>query len=525
MTKARCFNLRTTIGPPVMLWAWLALTAASLQGAERRAPGTRPNVLFISVDDLNDWIEPLGGHPQARTPNLTRLAKAGVNFTRCYCASPACNPSRTALLTGIHTYRSGLYSNYQIWREVLPRAVTLPKYFSQHGYLSAGAGKIFHNNMPDPRSWDAYFPSKEKHMPDYFYPKPGATVSMPAFENMYGDFDWSPLDLPDEQTGDFRSVRWVAEQLRKKHERPFFLACGIYRPHVPWYVPRKYFEMFPLDSVRLPKVLKNDLDDVGPRAREIAARGGNYHRHVLEAGQWKQAVQGYLASIAYADAMVGRLLDALRASPYADRTVVVLWSDHGWQLGEKQHWRKFALWENVVRSVLMIRVPRGTPGLPQGSRVGGRCDRVASLVDIYPTLIELCGLPDKAGLDGHSLVPLLSDPAAPWSHPAITTYDFSEFSVRTERFRYTRYIDGSEELYDHRQDPEEWTNLAGVPKYGAIKRQLAEHVPAHPAPLAETSYKLEPHHLPPYKSREDYLRRRLNSPVKYTECSVAPFPT
>ncbi|MGD8534248.1 MAG: sulfatase-like hydrolase/transferase [Candidatus Aminicenantes bacterium] len=467
--------------------------------------GENPNVLFVSIDDLNDWIEPLGGHPQSQTPNLKRLAQQAVNFTNCFCASAACNPSRTALLTGIHTYNSGMYSNYQIWREVLPRVQTLPKYFSQRGYWSGGAGKIFHNNMPDPRSWDDYYPSKEKHMPDYFRPKPGQTVNMPYFPNMYRDFDWSPIEIPDDQTGDFKSVNWVISQLQKTHSKPFFLACGIYRPHVPWYVPQKYFDMFPLETVRLPNVLDNDLDDVGERAREIAYRGGNYHKHVIEAGEWKKAIQGYLASSAFADMLLGKLLDALEKSSYAHNTIVVVWSDHGWQLGEKEHWRKFALWENVLRSVLMIKAPKGTPGLPEGSERGGRCERITSLVDIFPTLIELCGLLPKRGLDGHSLVPLLRNPQEEWPYPAISTYDFSEFSVRTERWRYTRYIDDSEELYDHNMDPEEWTNLAQNPEYAEIKKQLIQHIPKDPAPLKETSYELMPHHLPPFKSKEEYF--------------------
>jgi arylsulfatase A-like enzyme len=472
----------------------------------------RPNVLFIAVDDLNDWIEPLGGHPQARTPNLNRLAEQAVTFTRAYTASPACNPSRTALLTGMHTYSTGMYSNYQVWREVLPEAVTLPKYFSNNGYWAAGAGKIFHNNMPDPDSWDDYFPSKEKHMPDYFYPNRGSTVGMPEFENMYGDFDWSPIDIPIEETGDYQSVDWVIQQLDRQHDRPFFLAAGIYRPHVPWYVPQEYFDLFPLESVQLPAVLENDLDDIGERGRDIAYRGGNYHSHVIEAGQWQNAVQGYLASIAFADALVGRLLDALEASPHADNTIVVLWSDHGWQLGEKEHWRKFALWENIARVVLMVRAPEGTVGLPQGSRQGARSARLTSLLDIFPTLLELTGLPQKEGLDGHSLVPLLNDPAAGWDYPAITTYDYSEFSVRTERWRYIRYIDGSEELYDHENDPEEWNNLAGDPLYLEIRLQLAGYIPADPAPLAETSYQLSPHHVPPFRSREHYLEwKRSNA--------------
>ena len=488
--------------------ALVLLTLACAKGDGDREPLatiTRPNVLFISVDDLNDWIEPLGGHPQARTPSLNRFAEQAVTFTNAYTASPACNPSRTAMLTGMHTYTTGMYSNYQYWREVLPEAVTLPQHFSSNGYWSGGAGKIFHNDQPDPQSWDDYFPSKEQHMPDYLRPVPGGTVNMPAFENMYGDFDWSPIDIPDEETGDFQSIDWVIGQLQRQHDRPFFLAAGIYRPHVPWYVPHEYFEMFPLENVTLPLVLENDLEDIGERGRDLAYRGGNYHRHVLEAGQWRKAVQGYLASISFADALVGRLLDALDASPYAENTVVVLWSDHGWQLGEKEHWRKFALWDNVAKVVLMIRVPEGVAALPEGSANGEMSSRIASLMDVFPTLVELAGLPENDPLDGRSLVPLLKDPAAEWDYPAITTYDFSEYSIRTERWRYIRYIDGSEELYDHDNDPEEWVNLAHEPDYADVKSAMAALVPLDPAPLVETSYRLSPHHVPPFRSVEHYL--------------------
>jgi len=494
-----------------MRTAGLAALACGLDGCRGfpgRASLPRPNVLFVSLDDLNDWIEPLGGHPQARTPNLVRFAREGLNFANSYCPSPSCLPSRTALLTGIPCYRSGVYSNYQYWREILPDAVTLPQYFRANGYRAAGAGKIFHNDQPDPDSWDDYFPSKEKHMPGYYSPKRGETVNMPFFEDMYRDFDWSPIPLRDEETGDFQSVSWVCDELRKDHDRPFFLACGIYRPHVPWYVPQKYFDMFPIESVQLPKVLTGDLDDLGERARDIAHRAGHYHAHVLEAGQWRNAVQGYLASIAYADAMLGLLLDALDSSAYSGNTIVVLWSDHGWQLGEKEHWRKFALWNNVVRTVLMIKAPRGIPGLEGGSASGRRSDRIVSLVDLFPTLTELCGLPRRAGLDGRSLVPLLGNPEAQWDHPAITTYDYNEFSIRSDQWHYIHYIDDSEELYDLDRDPEEWTNLAGHPDYRAVRERLAAMMPRNPAPVAETSYKLAPHHTPPLKSKEDYLRSK-----------------
>ena len=470
------------------------------------------NVLFISMDDLNDGIDPLGGHSQARTPNLTRLANESVNFTQAYCASASCNPSRTSIMTGLAPYTSGVYSNYQDWREVITDFKSIGKYFRDNGYYSTGAGKIFHYHMIDPLCWDDYWPSVENNMPrEYFPERPKnedgtvTTVNMPEFENMYKMFDWAALDIDDSKMGDHQSVSHVVSQLEKEHDRPFFLACGIYRPHLPWYVPQKYFDMFPLDTIQLPKVLENDLDDMSDRAKDIAHRGGNYHQHVLEADQWKEAVQAYLASIAFADAMLGILLDALEESPYADSTAVVLWSDHGWQLGEKEHWRKFALWENTLQSVLMIRAPKGSPGLLKGSRNGTECRRIVSLQDIYPSLVDLCGLPFRPDIDGRSLVPLLKDPSREWAHPAVSTYDFDEFSIRTERWRYTVYIDGSEELYDHTKDPEEWTNLAADPEHDAVKQELRLHIPPDPAPLVKTSVKLQPHHFPPFKSREEYL--------------------
>jgi arylsulfatase A-like enzyme len=467
-----------------------------------------PNVLFIAVDDLNDWIEPLEGHPQAITPNLARLAAEGMLFTRAYTPSPSCNPARTALMTGLHPSTSGMYSNYQMWREVLPDAVTLSRYFGNHGYWVAGAGKIFHNNQPDPRSWDAYFPSLENHMPSDPRPPGQGPVNMPVFPDMYTAFDWSTLDVPDEEMGDYKSVDWVIEQLGREHDRPFFLAAGIYRPHLPWYVPRSYFEQHPVESVQLARVIGNDLEDVPERGVEIARRGGDYHAHVLAAGQQREATQGYLASITFADVMVGRLLDALDRSAYAQNTIVVLWSDHGWQLGEKEHWRKFALWENTSRVVLMFRVPKGVVGLPDGTQAGTRSGRTVSLLDLFPTLVDLAGLPPKAGLDGSSLAPLLSAPAAPWDRPVLTSYEFGEYSVRDERWRYIRYIDGSEELYDHQVDPEEWTNLAADRAYAEVKARLARSIPLEPAPFVETSIELMPHHIPPLRGLEDYLDRK-----------------
>ncbi len=514
-----CLNASRPPMPPVLVKLagclcgfWLLL----LCSATARADAPRPNVLFIAIDDLNDWIEPLGGHPQAKTPHLAGLARQSVCFTNASCPSPGCNPSRTAVMTGLAPYRSGVYSNYQDWREVLPERKTIGAYFRQHGYFSAGAGKIFHYHMVDPACWEEYWPSQRKNMPDEVMPdfresrlfQPGGeipkTMNMPPFHHMYGMFDWSALEVGDEAMGDCRSVDYVVRKLNEPRDKPFFLACGIYRPHLPWYVPKRYFDLFPLDELRLPRRLENDLDDVGPRARDIAGRGGGYHEHVIAAGQWKQAVQGYLASIAFADAMLGRLLDGLEKSGKRDDTIVVLWSDHGWQLGEKKHWRKFALWDNVVRSVLMIHVPKSNRALPGGSADGRPCDRPVSLQDIYPTLVDLCGLPTNDRIDGNSLKPLLRDPSAQWGHVAITTYDFAEFSIRSQRYRYTRYIDGSEELYDHHRDPEEWHNLAAEAKFAEIKRQHSAAIPESPAPLVKTSEKLKAHHIPPFRSRAEY---------------------
>lgn len=466
-----------------------------------------PNVLFISLDDMNDWVGPLAGHEQTLTPFLDRFAQSGVNFTHNYAPSPGCNPSRSATLTGLHTYTSGMYSNYQDWRDVpkLQNVQTIGQHFRTGGYYTAGAGKIFHYDQVDSRGWDDYFPSILEPMPEDDFPDT-RPVSMPPFKYMYGMFDWGPLPITDEDTADFKTVNYISQQLQKKHDKPFFLAAGIYRPHLPWYVPQKYFDRFPLSEIKKPDVYEDDLSDLGPVAKEIIARGGDYHKHVIEAGQWEKAVQGYLASIAFADEMVGRLLDALDQSEYADNTIVVIWSDHGWQLGEKMHWRKFALWENVIRTVMMIRVPKNLEKLPGGSANGVATTNLTSLLDIYPTLVDLCNLPERSDFDGISLRSMLARPQEQVSRPVITTYDYGSYSVRYENWHYIRYIDESEELYDLDNDPEEWHNLAQNKEYAGSKRQLAGFIPSSPIDLPEVSLlELMEHHVPPFRSKEYFF--------------------
>ncbi len=437
----------------------------------RPSPLDRPNVLFIAIDDLNDWTGCLGGHPDARTPNIDRLAQRGVLFTRTYCAAPACNPSRTALLTGIRPSTSGVYHNSQPWRPVLKDAVTLPQHFMAHGYRVVGGGKIFHGAYPDPPSWHEYFPSKtETKPPDPMPPNPPLN-GIPKT----GHFDWGPIDVDDEDMGDWKVSQWAIGELQKDHKKPFFLGVGFFRPHLPWYVPRKYFEMFPSEKVTLPNVKEDDLDDIPPLGREMART--NDHKKVIQTHNWRKAVAAYLACGAFVDRCVGRVLDALEKSPYAKNTIVVLWSDHGWHLGEKLHWRKFALWEEATHNVLAMIVPGVT-------KPGGRCPRPVNLLDIYPTLIELCDLKPKKELEGISLVRWLKDPTAPKERPAVTTHGRENHSVRSERWRYIRYRDGTEELYDHEKDELEWYNLANKPEYAEVKRELARWLPKVNAPDA-----------------------------------------
>lgn len=443
-------------------------------GAVLTAPRPRDshNVLFIAIDDLNDWIGCLGGHPDVRTPNLDRLAARGVLFTNAHCAAPVCNPSRAALLTGVRPSTSGVYDNRQPLRkaDATKNAITIPQHFMASGYRVAGGGKIFHGGYPDPQSWQEYFPSQRQNKPPDPVPPKRPANGIPNTAH----FDWGPVDVPESEMGDWKVADWASRELEKKHERPFFLGCGIFRPHLPWYVPRKYFEMYSPDKITLPNVKEDDLDDVPPMGRKIAKPDGD-HRKVIEYNQWRKAVQGYLASISFADACVGRVIDALDASPYARNTTVVLWSDHGWHLGEKLHWRKFALWEEATHNVLMV----ASPGV---TSPGGRCSRPVNLMDIYPTLIDLCGLPRRTGLEGVSLLPLLKNPKASWDRPSVTTYQRGNHSVRSERWRYIRYRDGSEELYDHQNDELEWTNLAGKPEYETIKKELARWLPQSDAP-------------------------------------------
>ncbi|MFM7413410.1 MAG: sulfatase-like hydrolase/transferase [Planctomycetota bacterium] len=275
--------------------------------------------------------------------------------------------------------------------------------------------------------------------------------------------------------GDGKMVTWAEGILRAPPAEPFFLAAGIYRPHLPWYAPRHYFDMYPPDAITMPPIKADDLDDLPAGGREMAAvRRGDLDL-VRRHGRYPHLLQAYLANVSFCDALVGRLLEALDSGPARDRTIVVLWSDRGWHFGEKEHLHKFTLWERSTRVPLVVAAP--------GVTAGGRATpRPAGLIDLFPTLCELCGLPPAADLDGRSLVPLLRDPDCAWNAPVLITHGRANHALRDGRYRYIRYADGGEELYDHAADPHEWTNLAGRPEHEAVRAALAARLPASDAP-------------------------------------------
>lgn len=453
-----------------------SLLAAAPALLLKSAPQTPPkqNILFVAIDDMNDWIGCLRGHPNTITPNLDRLAASGLNFTSAHCAAPLCNPARVALMTGRRPSSTGVYDNNQPYSgsKALSSVVTLNQHFKNNGYLTLGCGKIYHNTLgafADNQGWHDYGRAHDRNMR-----LAGERPLAGAAANAH--FDWGPTATGDDAMLDFQTADWVSNHLSQKRDQPMFLACGFAKPHLPWYVPKKYFDMHPLDGIQLPLVKEDDLSDVPEIGRKFAAAGGD-HARVTKAEAWKKGVQAYLAAITFADAMVGKVLRALETGPHANNTMIVLWSDHGWHLGEKLHWRKFTLWERSTRNILMVRAPGVT-------KAGTVCGRPVSMMDLYPTLLELTGLPSPGQLEGESLVRWMRDPKAPKKTPALTTYRLGNHAVRSENWRYIRYNDGTEELYDRRKDPNEWTNLAAKPEMASAKAESAQWLPKHNEPNA-----------------------------------------
>jgi len=417
---------------------------------------TKKNVVLIVVDDLNDWIGACKGHPQTITPNLDKLASKAVVFNNTSCASPVCNPSRTAFLTGRSPHETGITNNAdgsfrddaQAWVRNL---TSWPQYFGQQGFETVSQGKIFHTHNDAQGEFQTLGPGGQGC-------NAGSTVrSVPNT-----DLIWSESGQAFTSTGDYKSAQWCGNYLKQSHNKPFLLACGIFRPHLPQHAPKQFYDNLPsINNITLPPYLKNELADTYGRSNQSLPE-------VLKAGGetlWKETVRAYLANVSFADACIGKLLNDLENSAYKNNTIVVIVGDHGWHLGEKEHYQKFTMWDRAIKTPMLIYDPT----------VGGQgiCNKAVSMMDIFPTLLDLTGTPTPSyDYRGRSIRKLVENPNADWCGAALTSYANIDHSVRTDRYRYIKFNSGKEELYDHETDPNEWTNVATKASYATV---LADH--------------------------------------------------
>ncbi len=468
---------------------WISLSLFSACQEKQNDNEEMPNVLFVSIDDMNDWVDCLDGPKSVNTPHLDNLASQGVLFSNAHCTAPASAPSRTSVMTGLRPSTSGVYSNIHDLREapVLDTAKTIPEYFKELGYTVKGGGKLFHalcwiqtnygRDQNIPGIWDDYFPSKERSLPETVWPESAekdseGTVTWTPIAGADNEnrpawfFDFGPVGK-EENYADYKVVDWALNELKKDHDDPLFLGVGIYRPHLPWFVPQEYFDLYPLDEIELPELKEGDLDNVSEVSHNWLRR--SWHNWIVENDQWEKAIRAYKASMSFADAQLGRLIDGLKESGEFENTIIVLWSDHGMHLGEKEQWEKFTLWERATR-VPMVFVG---PDIEEG----GVSSQPASLLDIFPTLVEMTNNEPFDQLEGKSLLPILKDTEEQRAEPAVTTWHYGNHAMRNDRWRYIHYHNGDEELYDHNDDPNEFYNLADDPQYSHIIDSLKQWLP------------------------------------------------
>ena len=432
----------------------------------------KPNILMIIVDDLNDWVGVLNAHPNAKTPNIDLLAERGTLFTNAHAAAPLCGPTRAALLTGLRPSTTGIYgqNNYSVLTQnpYVSKVTLLPGYFSKHGYKTLSTGKVFHEGSPRKA-----FDEVGEEIRD-FGPWPPERVAYTPPEGLSTSTDWGAYPDSDEQMPDYRYAMWAIEQLNQDHNSPFFLSVGFVRPHVPLFVPQKWFDMHPLDNIVLPVNKDDQLDDLPETAIRFSELPQMPRLEWMkEQGRWERFVQAYLASCTFVDHCVGMVLDALDESQYARNTIVVFFSDHGYHVGTKGIFAKHTLWEEPTRIPMIISRPEDTSAK--------RTHKPVNHLDIYPTLVDLANLPDNPYNEGQSLVPLLDNPGSDGFEASITTHGYGNHSVRTERWRLIKYADGSKELYDHWTDPNEWHNLASQEQFSGIIEELQKHLPSEDA--------------------------------------------
>lgn len=469
-----------TVSLCVRLAAALVVTAGLLhaqkllaQEVRSVASSKRPNILFIAIDDQNDWIGHLGGHPYAKTPHIDALAARGTTMRNAHCQAPLCNPSRTSLMFSLRPTSTGIYG-LAPWIRTLPefeKRVSLPQYFKQHGYRTLTTGKIYHGGMG---------PKKRLEEFDVWGPaggigaKPEKKLIPPTPMGNHPLMDWGKFDHRDEDKGDYQITSWAIDQLadQAKHhaDEPMFLSVGYFLPHVPCFISPKWYDEVPTGEQLLPLVDADDRSDIPRFAWYLHwSLPEPRLKWVKENKQWENLVRSYLASTTFVDAQIGRLLKALDEQGLAENTIVVIWGDHGWHLGEKGITGKNTLWERSTRVPLVFAGPGITP-----KQV---CGEPAELLDLYPTLVELAGLPPKGGLEGHSLAPQLIDATEKRKWPAITSHNRGNHAIRSTQYRYITYADGSEELYDLAADPRELKNLAGDASFASIIAQHREWLP------------------------------------------------
>jgi arylsulfatase A-like enzyme len=452
----------------------------------RKASTSSPNVLFVSIDDCNDWVGFLNNRPGTHTPNLDALAKSSLVFSHAYCTAPMCLPARTSVLFGRAPYRSHIYDHSEASANsyaMLTKATSsLIDDLWAAGYETLGAGKIFHDGQS--HRWIKYRPV-EQYVPGHVRREPQwAGRFDPTWRSPYDGLpigrgerfkvsmiDFGPSGVAPSDEPDGKTTQWIQHRLREDRQSPFFLALGLYLPHEPWRLPKRFFDLHPLEDIVVPEFRPDDLEDLGAYARDRVIDQANRFELLIASGLWEEAVQAYQAAISYADDRVGRVLDELAHSRYAEDTMIVIWSDHGYHLGEKLHIEKFTLWERATRVPLLIHVPE-------------RFDRhhefnqPVSMLDLGPTVADLCESEIHAPHDGASLLPLVADPARADSRPPITTWLAGNHAVRRGPWRYIRYRTGDVELYDHRTDPDEYVNLAHRPEHAAIQAELDTFLPA-----------------------------------------------
>ncbi len=429
----------------------------------------KPNVLMICIDDLNDWVGFLDGHPQAITPHMDSLAKRGRIFANAHCAVPVCSASRASVMSGVAATTHGSYELGPRYEQLpaLTNVPTIQRYFKDNGYYTLSGGKVLHHGFGGRLAGDIDQSLGRKRSP-----RPKKPMNRPS--NWSGAWDWGAYPANDADMADFQLANNAAKALQEDTDKPFFMSVGFFRPHVPLFVPPRWFELYDAEKITLPKNPISDLNDLPKNFLSINDyAAAPTHVEVIKHGKQRSLTHAYLASISFVDHCVGIVLDSLKSSPHADNTLIVLWSDHGFHLGEKQHWAKRTLWEESTRVPLLFAGP--------GIKPGKTCAEPASLIDIYPTLVELCKLPKNSQLEGVTLVPQLNDPATPRDQPAITSSYFGNHSIRNRDWRLIVYKDGAEELYDHRNDPDEFHNVASDPTHKKIRDQLARWLTKNPA--------------------------------------------